>query len=120
MANDVYQTVSNCTLCARFCEQNRRKRHLQLFLAAEPLAFIALDVLGTQPQTKNGNIFILLITDRKWKLKRANPASKMTDAHVASFLLDHWIVPYGILDHLLAENSPHFVSYCFATLRKFL
>lgn len=62
-ANEACQTVSTCATCPRNLEQTKRKRQYHLFPAAGPLQSIAIDILGSLPQTKNENVFIIGMTD---------------------------------------------------------
>lgn len=87
-------------MCAK-SRKLKQKRHFQLFPASEPLQFIAMDVLGPLPQTNHGNVFVLVMKDPYPKIIGAISTSKTTARHVANKFLDHWIVLYGIPDHLL-------------------
>lgn len=53
------------------------------------------------------------------KEKRAIPTSKKRAAH-ANVFLNVWISPYSLLNNLLIDNVPQFVSTLFATLWEFL
>lgn len=89
MANGSYQTVSICATFPRSREQTKRKRQYQLFPAAGPLQSIAIDILGLLPETKNGNVFIIEMTDRYFKLRRPISTPKTTAMHVANLFFDH-------------------------------
>lgn len=83
----------------------KHQRHMRLFPATGPLEFIALDILGPIPKTKDGNQYEILITDRYKKLPRAIPVTKTAVPHVAAVVLDHLIIPYGIQAYLLMEKG---------------
>lgn len=120
MANDVYTLVKDCRDCARNHAKQTRTRSLKLFPASGPLGFIAMDILEPPPKSTHENQLVVVMTDRHSKLTRAVPTTQTTALHVASIFYDHWIIPYGIPDHLLTENSNQFVSKFFATLCQFL
>lgn len=105
MANDVYQTVGNCIPRARNCKRFRRKRHLQLFFASKPFKFIAMDVLKPLPGPESASVVVTVMMERYSNVKKAIHTSETTATHVANAFLDHWIVPYGIPDHLRTDSS---------------
>lgn len=88
MAIDVYETVINCATCASINEPTKLKRHLQFFPASGPLKYVAVDILGSLSRTKNGNEYIIVMTDRYLKIKCAIPTSKTAAAHVGNVFVD--------------------------------
>lgn len=90
---------------------------MHLFLASNPLEFIAMVIVEPSPKTKQGSPNILVIIDRYFKLTKAISTLKMTSKHVASMLEDHWHIQYGIRAYLLTDNKTRFVSKYFATVR---
>lgn len=79
-----------------------------------------MSLFGPPLPTKNGNTYIVVITDSYSKLGRAIPSSKMTATHVVYVSLDPRVLPYGIPDHLLMDSGSQFVSKFFAALCGFL
>ena len=65
MVNYVYATVRGCLSCTR-TRGTTFKHHkpLKLFLAAGPMEFLAMGILGFLPKTVHGNVYVLVITDR--------------------------------------------------------
>lgn len=115
LKNDVYQTVSTCKTWGRSREGLEHKRHLHLFPGSGPVLILAIDILGPQPQLKNGNKHFFVIKGRNWKLTRVISSSKTTVTHTATLLLDHWIVPCGIPDGILMDSGLQFLSNDFLT-----
>lgn len=76
MANEVYNTVSNCVAYAQNCGRKRLKRKMQLLLADGPLELVAIDILVSLPRTLNRNQHVIVMTERYVKLTRAIPAKK--------------------------------------------
>lgn len=106
MANDVYTTVAQCASCVKNGSRHRDIRRLQLFLASGPLDFVAMDILGIIPKTKQGLHYNVVLTDRCSILTRARPASKFMSTHMANIFLDQWIIPFSIPSYLRADNRP--------------
>lgn len=69
MAMDCYSTVRSCTACAK--ERIRLRNHksyLQTFEAKSPLEFVAINILEPIKNMKQGNEYLLVISDRFNKL----------------------------------------------------
>ena len=69
MFQDCISVSMSCAECAK--NRVKLKRHrtpLQLFPAHAPLEFVAMDILGPLVETKEGNCFLLAVTDRFSKL----------------------------------------------------
>ena len=111
---DVYQTVKKCSHCAREAGLLRkRKQHVSLFPAHEPLEFLAIDILGPLPKTPRGNQFILVVCDRFTKLVRTIPLRTITSLAVAQAFCYHWVFVYGMPKTLLSDNGTQFSSKFF-------
>lgn len=54
--------------------------------------------------------FIVVVTDRHSKLKIANSTFKPSSTHTADTILDNWIAPFSILEFVLTDNGPQYVS----------
>jgi hypothetical protein len=65
IAEDVYETVRKCDLCAgNRISEKRKTNPLKNFPANGPLESVAMDILGPLPRKKHGNRFLLVISDR--------------------------------------------------------
>lgn len=117
MVNDVYRTVRCCGKCVRNKASEKRRRALKLFPESAPLEFVTRDILGPLPKTSKGNQFVWVMTDCYSKLERAVLTSTKTAVHAASMFMDHWIIPYGIPDYVLADNETQFIGNFFEWLR---
>jgi Integrase zinc binding domain len=79
MYKDVEETVRQCTPCTNNHVQERKRVSLiKLFPANEPLEFVAIYILGPLPKTFHGNRFLLVISDRFYKLTRTAAAGHAT------------------------------------------
>lgn len=54
------------------------------------------------------------------RLVRSVPMSNTTASHIASWFMDSWLTPYGVLTHVLADKTIQFVSRIFETPFAFL
>ena len=91
----------------------KRKQHVSLFPAHEPLEFLAIDILGPLPKTPRGNQFILVVCDRFTKLVRTIPLRTITSLAVAQAFCYHWVFVYGMPKTLLSDNGTQFSSKFF-------
>lgn len=66
--------------------------------------------------SRKENRFIVVITDRYSKLTRAKTRARVTVPIVTAVFLEPWTVPNGILNTILADNGPQFLSTFFAAL----
>lgn len=112
MAHDVYHYVEECPNCRRDRRHATHQRLPQLSPPDGSLEFVTTDILGPLPETKFGNRFVVVITDRFSKLIREILTKEETTAHIAEIFLDARIMPYEIperpkttIDHNLLENS---------------
>lgn len=72
MANEPFQTLADCRTCvATMGSLWKQATRLTLFAPSKPLELVAMDILGRLSKTEHGNVFVLVITDRFFKLTRA-------------------------------------------------
>jgi len=111
MAEDVVLHVRNCASCARGrVRPLRAAAALQLFPATLPFQDIATDLFGPLAKTAAGNEYIMVMTDRFFKLVRAIPMRKIRAVDCGSVLLDNWIGAYGPPDRVLSDGGPQFTA----------
>lgn len=79
-----------------------------------------MDILEPLPHTKNENVFNTIMTDQYLKMKTEIPTWKTTAMHGVNDFLDHWIVPYGLPDHLPTDNDLQFIGKFSETIYGFL
>jgi transposase InsO family protein len=72
-----------------------------------------MDILGPLPQTKHGNCFLLVVSDRYSKVTKTEPLRKVTALSVARAFCDHWAYVYGPPASLLTGNCPQFTDKFF-------
>ena len=115
MSMDVYDTVRQCTSCAK--ERIALRKHasyLSLFPAKAPLEYVAIDILGPLPYTTGKrNRYLLVIADRYSKLTKTVPLKNITAATVARAFVEHWVFHFGPPAKLLSDNGGQFTSKFF-------
>ena len=111
MAADIFETVRNCTTCAknRF-KLRKRKNPLKLFPATKPLASLCIGILGPLTKSKKRNVFLLVITDRFTKLTRVVPLRKITPYNVAVAFVENWVFAYGPPEAVISDNGKQFAA----------
>lgn len=90
------------------------QRHLDLFTTSGPFELVAMHILGPLQKSKSGNQYVIGITERYYKLKRAITVTKETEPHVAAIFNYNWVIPYGIRTYMLTDNGPQIVEKLFA------
>jgi len=93
---------------------------LKLFSATDPLASLSMDPLGPLPETKTGNVFLLIVVDRFSKLLRAVPLAGIIATDVSSAFFRDWISVYGPPDTVRTDNGPQFASLLFQGVRNLI
>ena len=117
MALDVFNTVRQCSACAK--ERLSLRKHskfLKLFPAQRPLEFVAIDILGPLPRTKNGYKYLAVITDRYSKFTQTVPLRNVTAWTLAKAFCDHWAFIFGPPKYLLSDNGGQFISKFFQSV----
>lgn len=121
MALDCYAGARNCTECARERVRLRKNaKELRLFTPTAPLEFVAIDILGNLIETKRGNRFLLVISDRYSKLVRTVPLKKISAADIALAFVHHWVFVYGPPVKLLSDNGKQFTARFFQNVCRIL
>ena len=94
--SDAFSTVRNCTSCAAIRGTLvKNQKDLKLFPVADPLEFVAMDLLGPLSKIAHGIQHILVITDRFSKLTRSIPLRTTTASVVANAFLDNSVYVNG-------------------------
>jgi Integrase zinc binding domain/Integrase core domain len=116
IAEDVYETVGTCDVCARNRIAEKRKTNmLKLFLAKGPLESVAMVILGNRPlpRTKHGNRLLLVLSDSYSNVTKTVPLPTVTALSVARAFCDHWAYVYGPPVSFLTDNGPQFTAKFF-------
>lgn len=83
MVTDVCNLVNNCNQFPHMGTKFKHRQQLELLPPADPLEFVAIDILGPLPRIKSENKLGVLLTDRYSKITRAIPKAKIISMLVA-------------------------------------
>jgi hypothetical protein len=101
----------------------RRPKHtipLQRFPPKEPLSFVAMNILGLLPKTKQGNRFVLVMCDRFSKLVQTVALPSQTAEVISRVFVERWVAVYGIPEVILTDNGSNFGSRFFKIVTNIL
>lgn len=114
MSMDCSRLVQQCPSCARKrLKGQRRVSKMNLFPPSNPLEFVALDLLGPLPVTRQVNRFLLVIGDRYIKDAQTVPLKTVMASECAHAFFSHWMAKYGAPLLVLSENGSQFASRFF-------
>ena len=113
---DVTNFVSTCKICLSIKTPNKSYGKMgRRKWPTAPLELISLDFLVDLPRTTKGNVHLLVINDHFTKIMKLY-AIKDRKASTASTCLHDYILTYGILLKILADQDPPFESKLFQGL----
>jgi hypothetical protein len=86
---------------------------MKFFPPCAPLEFVGIDILGPLPETKRGNRFLLVMTDRFSKVTKVAPLRYIAADDVALAFFVHWVSCCGPPLILLSDNDSQFSARMF-------
>jgi len=108
---NVFGWVAACPTCAKNrLMGTQSKGFMRLFLATEPFAALAIDLVGLLPRTPEGYEYILVICDLFTKVTRAVSFRDITALDVLSAFLNTCVASYEIPDSSLSKSGPQFAA----------
>lgn len=116
IANDVYKTISTCSTCAWNSALPKLIKELQLLPTNGPLKFVAIDILGPLPRTRNENQYVIVMTDKYSKLTRAMQTGKTSSSHFGNVSFDSQVVLYFTPVYVQLKHGVKFNSKMFSAL----
>jgi hypothetical protein len=114
--------MDDCIKYQRWCEACQKFENIQLAPAGvmnsivKPWLFRGwgLDFIGqVHPGSSKGHRFILVATDYFTNWTKALPLRNMTHREVISFVQEHIIYRFGVLQTLTTNQGPSFMSHQF-------
>lgn len=116
MARRIYRYFEESRDYRSHWRHSTYQRRRQLLPPVSLLEIVALDILGPLPRTKYYEDFIVLKSDRFYRLSRAISTRETTDAHIAKLFLDTWVMPYKNFEPHFTDNRPQLAGmYSIAT-----
>ena len=84
----------------------RYQKDYKLFLAAGPLDFVAIDLLGPLPKTAYGSRRVRVMAEKFKKLTRSIPFVITNALVVANTFRDNWVYVYCAPRYVLTDKRP--------------
>ncbi len=103
-----------CNAC-QVCEQVKAVQHtqrtlLQPILSGYPNQRLGLDIMGPFPQSRTGNVYLLVMVNFFTKWAEAAPLPNQEARTVAEAVFTHWVVRYGTPDTIRTDQGSKFES----------
>lgn len=119
MGVEVKEYVKKCDVCKRAKAPNKNLMPPagKMKNASRPFELYMVDFKGPMPRSKNGNAYLLVVTDFFSKFSILRPMRDMSAEKVVQFMEDEIFLKFGIPRVCLSDNGPCFRS---ATWRKLL
>lgn len=118
MRKDVANFVSKCRICSMHkVSQDRPVDKMVSHNKAErPWEIISTDLMGPLPRSKQGNSFILVVTDYLSKFSLVFPLRKATGEAVVGKMEKEVFLVFGVPRIILCDNGPQYRSKQFMKL----
>jgi hypothetical protein len=111
MKEDVTAYVKSCMKCAQRKPYGQTKAPLQPIPAATRVwERIAMDIVGPVDTSRNGNNYILVLSDYASRFVMTIPMVDQTARTVASHLVNEVITKYGAPEQILTDQGSNFLS----------
>lgn len=111
MVSDVILNVRNYQDCIQLRKQHlKHQSPMKLFLTTEPLAFVAMELLGPLQITARWNFFFLVVADRSTKTTRCIPLRNTTEDTITAAFLKYCAYAYGVPHYVLKENRKQLIA----------
>ena len=118
MHDEIYDYVSNCVTCAHM-KYTKHKAEFKRTRPTRPGQCVACDFIGPLGTTKDGNNYILTMTDLNTGYSHLAATKHATAADFCIAFQDNWIHNEGIPEEVLLDNGPHFRSKVAAFVAKY-
>jgi transposase InsO family protein len=116
---DVRTWIGSCSHCNRRKEsQHGKVGQMHPLKATEPFYMVGMDLMGTMRPTKNGNKYVLVVTDylTRWPEAIAIPNKEATT--VARAFHDHVVCRHGAPASILTDQGGEFNNHLLTALAK--
>jgi Integrase zinc binding domain/Integrase core domain len=107
MYKDIENYIKTCDACQRRGNKGG-KGYLNPIKVGKPFERIGIDFVGPLEKTKNGNRYILVVTDYLTKWPEAKPMKEATSENVVQFIYERIICRHGCPKIILSDRGTHF------------
>ncbi len=120
MRQDIAHYIRTCPTCQSIKTQPPKVGKLCPITVTQPFELVGWDLVGPFPISKQGNKYILVITEYLTRWCETEPLPDTTASTVANALLRKVIFPHGCPLQLLSDQGPQFRSEVMQILSKAL
>ena len=121
MRQVIQEMCRKCDRCAvRKPPLKNNRAPLKQYLVGEPMERIAIDILGPLPRTRQGNRFVLVISDYFTKYAEAVALPDFEAETVAKAVVEQFICRFGTPRQLHSDRATNFESKVFQNVCKLL
>ena len=114
MKDHIQTYCRQCDRCfARKPKSQKHKAPLGSYLVGEPMERVEIDIFGPLPLSKNGNRFILVMTDMFTKWTEAVTIPNQESVTVSKAFIDNFICKFGAPLQLHSDQGRNFESELF-------
>ena len=114
MRETVQEYCRSCDKCfARKPKKQTNKAPLGTYISGEPMERVAMDILGPLPITKQGNRYILVITDLFTKWTEAVAIPDQESKTICTAFIDNFVTKYGTPLQVHSDQGRNFQSEIF-------
>jgi hypothetical protein len=107
MYKDIENHIKTCDSCQRRGNKGGTG-YLNPIKVGKPFERIGIDFVGPLKKTKNGNKYILVVTDYLTKWPEAEPMNEATAENVIRFIYERIICRHGCPKIILSDRGTHF------------
>lgn len=119
--NDTREWCLNCAVCAtRKTPAPKPRAALVPVSVGFPLDLVAVDILGPLPESKSGNLYILVVGDYFTKWIEAYPIPNQEATTVGMKLVDEFFCRFSLPKQLHSDQGSQFESAIIATVCQLL
>lgn len=118
LRSTVSRYINKCSVCSSCKTQNLPKAGImgQYKDINFPWQWISADLIGPYPRSKNGNRFVLVITDWFTKFCLVHPMQNATAAGIVKFIENQVFLIFGVPQIFSVDNGTVFTSSLFKNL----
>ena len=121
MIRDIKTYCKACVKCAESRKTSPRTYLHPLEIADAPFSLIAIDFLGKiRPMSRQGNSYIMVVTDYFTKWVEAIPLSDQTASTTSKALVKHIVSKHGLPKAILTDRGSNFMSKLFSNICHYL
>ena len=111
MKDSVKIWINSCIECNKKDYTSQKNGLLQpLQIPTEIYEQVGMDIIGPLPKTKNGNEYILVITEYLSRYVEAIPLSNIDSKTIAEVFMKNIVLKHGIPSKILTDRGANFIS----------